>query len=280
MTEHLSIGYSPCPNDTYIFYGLAHQKIVLPGISLNTPRLEDVETLNRLAMEKELDITKLSFHALGHVLDEYCVLSAGSALGRGCGPLLVARPGFDLDTLEHATVAIPGQFTTANMLFRLYSPAVKDLREMRFDTIMQAILQEEVDLGVIIHESRFTYAEQGLICLQDLGQWWEQISGHPIPLGCIAARRSLGKEKLEVIDRGIRESILYADTHPAECIPYMQEYAQEMDREVMQNHIGLYVNEYSRELGREGIAAIESFLERGRAAGILPKSIQAPMFKV
>lgn len=278
MTEQLSIGYSPCPNDTYIFYGLAHRKILIPGISLNTPRLEDVETLNRMAMEKELDITKLSFHALGHVLDEYCVLSAGSALGRGCGPLLVARPGFDLDTLEHASVAIPGKFTTANMLFRLYAPKAKDLREMRFDTIMQALLEGEVDVGVIIHESRFTYAVQGLICLQDLGQWWEQISGHPIPLGCIVARRSLGKEKIEAIDRGIRESILYADTHSGDCLPYIQEYAQEMNGEVMQNHISLYVNEYSKNLGSEGLAAIESFLERGRAVGILPQSTQSLMF--
>ena len=277
MSERLSLGYSPCPNDTYIFYGLAHHKILLPNISLATPRLEDVETLNRLAMEKKLDITKLSFHALGHVLDEYCVLSAGSALGRGCGPLLVARPSFDPECLEDATVAIPGKFTTANMLFRLYPPAATNLREMRFDTIMQAVLKKEVDVGVIIHESRFTYAEQGLICLQDLGQWWEQVSGHPIPLGCIAARRSLGKEKIEAIDSAIQQSILYADSHPADCIAYMQEHAQEMDKDVMQNHIGLYVNEYSRELGSEGLAAIESFLERGRAAGILPQSTQTPM---
>ncbi len=277
MTQRLSIGYSPCPNDTYIFYALAHQKIVLPDMALQTPRLEDVETLNRLAMEKTLDITKLSFHALGHVLDEYCVLSAGSALGRGCGPLLIARPGFDPENLRHATVAIPGEFTTANMLFRLYSPAAGNLRAMRFDTIMQALLDGEVDVGVIIHESRFTYEEQGLICLQDLGQWWEQISGHPIPLGCIAARRSLGQEKIEAIDRGIQESIRYADSHPAECVRYMQEHAQEMDEKVMQNHIGLYVNEYSKELGHEGLAAIDSFLERGRAAGILPQSTQTPM---
>lgn len=277
MTETLSIGYSPCPNDTYIFYGLTHGKVDLPGMELATPLLEDVETLNRWAMEKKLDITKLSFHALGHVLDEYYVLSTGSALGRGCGPLLVARPGFDLRGLETATVAIPGAFTTANMLFRLFSPATTSLREMRFDTIMQAVNRAEVDAGVIIHESRFTYADQGLICLQDLGQWWEETSGHPIPLGCIAARRSLGSPIIAAIDAAIGESISYADSHPHECVPYMQEHAQEMDQQVMQNHIGLYVNEYSRTLGSEGLAAIEAFFARGREAGILPPSSHAPL---
>lgn len=277
MTELLSIGYSPCPNDTYIFYGLAHGKIVLPEMTLADPHLEDVETLNRWAMEKKLDITKLSFHALGHVLDEYCVLSAGSALGRGCGPLLVARPDFDPERLATATVAIPGTFTTANMLFRLFSPASVNLREMRFDGIMQAVTNAEVDVGVIIHESRFTYGDQGLICLRDLGQWWEESTGHPIPLGCIAARRSLGREIIEAVDRSIQKSILYADNHPQECLAYMREHAQEMDQQVMRNHIGLYVNDYSRALGSDGLAAIETFLERGRAAGILPQSLRTPL---
>jgi len=184
MTTPLTLGYSPCPNDTYIFYALTHNKVALPGMQLADPLLEDVETLNSWAMEKRLDITKLSFHALGHVLDEYCVLSAGSALGRGCGPLLVARPGFDLSQLGSARIAIPGHLTTANMLFRMYSPVSGNLIELRFDEIMAAVANSEVDAGVIIHESRFTYGEQGLICLQDLGQWWEESTGHPIPLGC------------------------------------------------------------------------------------------------
>ena len=270
MTTPLSIGYSPCPNDTYIFYALTHNKVALPGMELASPLLEDVETLNSWALEKRLDITKLSFHALGHVLDEYCVLSAGSALGRGCGPLLVARPGFDLSQLGDAKIAIPGRLTTANMLFRMYSPACRDLIELRFDQIMTAVATAEVDAGVIIHESRFTYAAQGLICLQDLGQWWEESTGHPIPLGCIAARRSLGRERIERIDRAIRQSIVWADEHPEQCLPYIREYAQEMDQQVMQNHIGLYVNEYSKELGSVGRDAIETFLRLGREAGIVP----------
>ena len=277
MSKELSIGYSPCPNDTYIFYGLAHQKISKPAIRFAEPLLEDVETLNRWAMEKKLDVTKLSFHALGHVLDDYCVLATGSALGRGCGPLLVARSGFEINDLAGAKVAIPGKFTTANMLFRLFSPNSNTLQEMRFDTIMEAVASGEVDVGVIIHESRFTYADQGLICLQDLGQWWEESSGHPIPLGCIAAKRSLGAETIHSVDRAIAESIAIADGAPEQCVPYMRQHAQEMDLQVMQSHIGLYVNDYSRSLGSEGCAAIDAFLQRGREAGILPLSDQ-PVF--
>jgi 5,8-dihydroxy-2-naphthoate synthase len=270
MTTPLTLGYSPCPNDTYIFYALTHGQVAMPGIELAAPELEDVETLNSWAVQKKLDITKLSFHALGHVLDEYCVLSAGSALGRGCGPLLVARPGFDAAALSGATIAIPGRLTTATLLFRMYSPLSTNLIEMRFDEIMNRVANGEVDAGVIIHESRFTYADEGLVCLQDLGAWWEKTSGHPIPLGCIAARRSLGKERIGQIDKAIHDSIVWADEHSDECIPYIQKYAQEMDQQVMQNHIGLYVNDYSKDLGTEGMAAIERFLRLGREAGILP----------
>jgi len=204
------------------------------------------------------------------VLDEYCVLSAGSALGRGCGPLLVTRPGFDAASLDNASIAIPGKLTTANLLFRMYSPVSSNLIEMSFDEIMKRVAGGEVDAGVIIHESRFTYADHGLICLQDLGAWWEESSGHPIPLGCIAARRSLGKDRIHQIDRAIYDSIVWADEHPDQCLPYIQKYAQEMDQQVMQNHIGLYVNDYSKDLGTEGMAAVESFLHLGCKAGILP----------
>ncbi len=270
MTPPLTLGYSPCPNDTYIFYGLTHNKVALADIKLAPPLLEDVETLNSWAVEKKLDITKLSFHALGHVLDEYCVLSAGSALGRGCGPLLVAKPGFEVAALSSAKIAIPGRLTTANLLFRMYSPDSSNLIELRFDEIMDAVTRGEVDAGVIIHESRFTYAAQDLVCLQDLGQWWEESTGHPIPLGCIAARRTLGKKRIEYIDKAIHDSIVWADEHPDECLPYIRKYAQEMDQQVMKNHIDLYVNDYSKALGTEGKAAIETFLRLGREANILP----------
>ncbi len=318
-TQALTIGYSPCPNDTFIFYALTHGIIDLPGMELAAPLLEDVETLNGWALEHRLDVTKLSFHALGHVLDEYCVLSAGSALGRGCGPLLVARGPMDVCRSRPLRVAIPGRLTTAALLFRLYlsswsqamdgpvsrapgmaqerpqamdgqvSEAERRLRvsrapgmaqgrveliEMRFDTIMEAIHRGEVDAGVIIHESRFTYGQLGLVCVQDLGQWWEESTGHPIPLGCIAARRSLGGERIAVIDQAIRASIDWAFAHPEACLPYIREHAQELDPKVMLDHIGLYVNDFSRDLGLEGTAAIAAFLKRGRDAGILPSAPQ------
>ncbi|MBW6520050.1 MAG: 1,4-dihydroxy-6-naphthoate synthase [Desulfoarculaceae bacterium] len=294
VTMPLTIGYSPCPNDTFIFYGLTHGKVDLPGIELAGPVLEDVETLNGWGLQHRLDVTKLSFHALGHVLDEYCLLSAGSALGRGCGPLLVAQSPLDLGAPGRYRVAIPGQLTTATLLFRLFlsecaqeRPQTKEepvsqaprtaqerpeLVEMRFDTIMAAVQQGEVDAGVIIHESRFTYQQMGLVCLQDLGQWWEQSTGHPVPLGCIAARRSLGRERIAAIDQAIRASIDWAFAHSEQCLPYIREHAQELEDRVVRDHIGLYVNDFSRDLGAEGMAAVSVFLERGRAAGILPPS--------
>mgnify|MGYP002630236470 CR=1 FL=1 len=273
MTENLSLGFSPCPNDTFIFYGLVHGRIDpldSPGITFTEPVLEDVEQLNLWALTKKLDVTKLSFHALGHVLDEYCLLSSGSALGRGCGPLLVAASAIPVEKMPGLTIAIPGKLTTAAMLLKMFLPDCHRLVEMRFDRIMGAISDGEVDAGVIIHESRFTYGEQGLFCLQDLGLWWEQSTELPIPLGCIAARRSLGRERIQAIDRAIRASLEYSLAHPDECLPYIRRYSQELEPEIVRSHIQLYVNEFSRALGGEGEAAVEAFLERGRRAGVLP----------
>jgi 1,4-dihydroxy-6-naphthoate synthase len=272
MSKTLSLGFSPCPNDTFIFYGLVHGKSASGGVNFLEPLLEDVETLNQWALAGRLDVTKMSFHALGHVQDEYCVLSAGSALGRGCGPLLVARPEMSAGSLRGKRIAIPGKLTTAALLLRLFLPDCGELVEMRFDTIIDAIRDGLVDGGVIIHESRFTYHDKGLICLQDLGQWWENSVGLPIPLGCIAARRSLGREKILAIDRAIRASIDYAFLHPDQCMPYIRSRSQEMDAAVVRSHIGLYVNDFSRDLGVEGFTAIETFLEMGRKAGALPMS--------
>ncbi len=272
MSENLSLGFSPCPNDTFIFYGLVHGRIAPNAVTFAAPLLEDVEKLNLWALAKELDVTKLSFHALGHVLDEYCLLSAGSALGRGCGPLLVAASRHPLEKLRSMTIAIPGKLTTAALLLQMLLPDCHHLVEMRFDQIMGAISQGKVDAGVIIHESRFTYGEQGLVCLCDLGQWWEESTGLPIPLGCIAARRSLGRERIEAIDRAIRASVDYSFAHPDECLPFIQSKSQELEPEIVRSHIQLYVNDFSRDLGEEGRAAIKSFMDRGRRAGVLPES--------
>ncbi len=271
-SKDLSLGFSPCPNDTFIFYGLVHARIEPGQLRFEDPLLEDVEQLNLWALEARLDVTKLSFHALGHVLDEYCVLSAGSALGRGCGPLLVAGSEIPFEEMKEKRIAIPGKWTTAAMLLKMFLPDCHQLVEMRFDHIMTAIQENEVDVGVIIHESRFTYGEQGLVCLQDLGQWWEQSSGLPIPLGCIAARRSLGRERILAIDKTIRESIDYSFAHPKECLPYIQSKSQELEPDIVRSHIDLYVNDFSRELGEEGMAAVETFMDRGRKAGAIPES--------
>lgn len=272
MNENLSLGFSPCPNDTFIFYGLVHGLIAPAEVTFAEPVLEDVEKLNVWAMAKKLDVTKLSFHTLGHVLDEYCLLSAGSALGRGCGPLLVAASEMPPERLREMTIAIPGKLTTAAMLLQMFLPDCQRLVEMRFDRIIGAINDGRVDAGVIIHESRFTYTEQGLFCLQDLGRWWEQSTGLPIPLGCIAARRSLGRERIAAIDRAIKASVAYGFAHPDECLPYIRSKSQELEADIVRSHIQLYVNEFSRDLGDEGIAAIMAFMERGRLAGVLPES--------
>ena len=266
----LLIGYSPCPNDTYIFYALAHGQCDVAGLQFAQPLLEDVETLNDWAMEHRLDVTKVSFHALGHVLDQYCILHAGSALGRGCGPLLVTAADRKITSLQKARIAIPGKFTTAALLFRMYAPRCTDLVEMRFDRIMEAVRDGRVDGGVIIHEGRFTYGQMGLSCLQDLGQWWEETTGHPIPLGCIAARRDLGEDCLRRVDCAIRNSIEFARAQPERCLPYIRSHSQELQESVVKSHIDLYVNDFSLCLGTAGEAAVTEFLQRGRQAGILP----------
>jgi len=272
--KQLSMGFSPCPNDTFIFCGLANGKIPLDGWSLQPAILEDVETLNQWAMQGRLDITKLSFHALGHVLTDYVLLQSGAALGRGCGPLLVAGRKVDPDAFANMTVAIPGAYTTAAMLLKLYAPAWKNILIMRFDDIIPAIESGRVDCGVIIHESRFTYKGRGLELITDLGVWWEKLSGYPIPLGGIAARRSLGKDLIVKIDRAVGASILWAQQNPRSCLPYIKKHAQELDGSVINEHIGLYVNTFSENLGEEGLAAVEFFLQKGRQKGIFPESCQ------
>jgi 1,4-dihydroxy-6-naphthoate synthase len=275
MSNRLTIGYSPCPNDTFIFYALVHGQVPLSQVSLAAPVHADVETLNLWALEGMLDVSKLSFHALGHVLEQYVLLAAGAALGRGCGPLLVTRPGRPPD-LGRVSVAIPGAYTTAAMLLRLYAPQASQLMVLPFDRIMGAVARGEADCGVIIHESRFTYQEHGLVCLRDLGQWWEEETALPIPLGCIAARRSLPGNVRQEIEGAVRQSLLWARANPQACMAYIRTHAQEMDGMVLQRHIGLYVNDYSLDIGGEGRAAILELLRRGRAAGIFPARDMEP----
>jgi 1,4-dihydroxy-6-naphthoate synthase len=265
----LTLGYSPCPNDTFIFHALVHGRIACPGVRFDE-QLADVETLNQLALRGELDLTKISFHAFGHLRENYVLLRSGSALGRGCGPLVVSMEPTSMAALRGRTIAIPGRLTTANLLLQLYGQGFDQLLVLPFDQVIAAVRQGRAAAGVIIHESRFTYQQHGLVQLLDLGQWWEEETGHPIPLGGILARRSLGGELIRRIDDALRHSITYARAHPEEAQNYIRSHAQELDADVIRRHIALYVNDFSVDLGGSGVAAIATLLERAEQRGIIP----------
>lgn len=271
VTKTLSIGYSPCPNDTYIFYALIHGKVKIPGVEFRE-QLEDVETLNRMALEGALDITKISYHAFGHLREQYALIKSGSALGRGCGPLIVAKPGTTLVDLKKCPIAIPGKLTTAYLLLRLFDSSIENVSVMTFDRIMDAVAQGDAVAGLIIHESRFTYPRYHLEKLMDLGAWWERHSGLPIPLGGILGKRSLGRDTLLKVEAALRESLHYARSHSDEVMEYCKQHSQEMDRGVMQSHIDLYVNDFSLDLGDEGLAAVRRLLSEAEKLGIFPYS--------
>jgi 5,8-dihydroxy-2-naphthoate synthase len=270
-TPSLTLGFSPCPNDTFMFYPLVHGLVDTAGLTF-LERLEDVETLNQLALKGELDVSKVSYHALGHIRDDYALLRSGSALGRGCGPLLVARENLVPADLRGRKIAVPGRYTTALLLLRLFDPAFENFIVMPFNEIMDAVLKGKVDAGLIIHESRFTYQGFGLHKLVDLGEWWEGETGLPIPLGGIVARRSLGSDTIAIIERALRAGVQYAHNNPAAAADYIREHAQEMSDEVCAAHIGLYVNDFSTDLGEEGERAIAELLRRAENSGIIPAS--------
>jgi len=262
----MQLGFSPCPNDTFIFYALVHGKVESPAPI--EPVLADVETLNTWAFEGRLPATKLSYAAFAHVVDRYRALKSGGALGRGVGPLVVAK---EERPLEGARVAHPGEATTAYALFRMHMGARPfDPVFKVYDEIMPAVARGEVDLGLIIHESRFVYPEYGLIKLLDLGEWWEAETGLPLPLGLIALRRDVDPELAQELDRAIQESIRYARAHPDEVLPYMKAHAQELSEEVIWRHVETYVNEFSLDLGDEGKKAAEALFARMLEVGLLP----------
>jgi 1,4-dihydroxy-6-naphthoate synthase len=274
--KSLSLGYSPCPNDTYIFYALTHNKVAIPGHTIEQ-RLEDVETLNQMALDGLLDLTKISYHALGHLRDHYVLLHSGGALGRGCGPLVIAPELTDMQALRGKRIAVPGKLTTANLLLQLHGSGYEDLLILPFDQIISALQSGAADAGVIIHESRFTYQQAGFHEVLDLGAWWETDSGLPIPLGGILARRDLGEKTIRMADDAIRSSLEYARLHPQEPRSYIKEHAQELENEVIDAHINLYVNDFSLNLGDEGIMAVETLLSRAESRGLIPKS-NKPLF--
>lgn len=266
---NLTLGYSPCPNDTYIFGALALGHVAAPGLTFDI-RLEDVETLNRLALDHALDVTKLSFAALlaPEIEAEYELLASGGALGRGCGPLVVAREPFRPEELASKRIVTPGRRTTAHLLTRLCTGGATVAAELPFEKIMPAVAAGEFDAGVIIHESRFTFPGFGLHKIVDLGEWWETTTGKPIPLGGIVARRSLGEGVIRAVERAIAASLAHADAHPETVGDYIRAHAQEMSEDVQRAHIALYVNEFSHDLGPEGRAAVAE-LRRRAAAGTM-----------
>ena len=265
----LFLGFSSCPNDAFIFDALLHGKIDTEGIEFKAV-VEDVETLNQRALKGELDLTKLSFHAYGYVTEEYILLNSGSALGRGCGPLVISKQElkYSNDWTSEVSVAIPGKYTTANFLFALAFPSVVRKKELIFSAIEDAVLDEHVDLGVIIHENRFTYAQRGLHKVLDLGEYWESETGCPIPLGGIAVKRNLETDLQLKVDRILNRSVLYAMDNPDSSQAYVKELAQEMDEEVMRQHIDLYVNDFSVHLGEEGRKAINRLFEKASELNI------------
>jgi len=263
----LTLGASPCPNDCFIIDAIVHRRIDLEGLDFDV-RLDDVEALNRAAFAGQLDVTKLSFHAFAFCADRFVALNAGSALGRNCGPLLISRRQIDPEEVSGGSlaIAIPGKYTTANFLLGFAFPAAANRTEMVFSDIEGAVLSGTVDAGVIIHENRFTYAAKGLRKIIDLGEHWEQQTGFPIPLGGIVASRTLPPDVIARVDRVFRRSVEFAFANPDASLPFVREHAQEMSEYVMRQHIDLYVNEYSVDLGPEGRRAVHLLLERVAAA--------------
>ncbi|MES4886563.1 1,4-dihydroxy-6-naphthoate synthase [Streptomyces sp. NPDC096012] len=269
--QTLQIAFSPCPNDTFVFDALAHGRV--PDAPALDVTFADIDITNGMAERGEYDVLKVSYAVLPYVLDEYALLPCGGALGRGCGPLVLTRePGADL---SGRTVAVPSEKSTAYLLFRLWAADtlpddVGEVVVMPFHEIMPAVQDGKVDAGLVIHEARFTYRNYGLHKLADMGEHWERTTGLPIPLGAIIARRSLGAEALAGLAEAVRASVRAAWDDPEASRPYVMAHAQEMDPAVADQHIGLYVNEFTAGLGEDGYAAVRGLLTRAAAEGLVP----------
>lgn len=256
----LTLGFSPCPNDTFMFDALVHTKIDTDGLEFEVV-MEDVEALNQRALNNDLDVTKLSYHAFLYCMQDYALLNSGSALGRNCGPLLIQQKGNTALTSD-SKIAIPGKKTTANLLLSIAFPYLQNKVEMLFSDIEKAVLNGVVDAGLIIHENRFTYQDKGLEKIQDLGEFWERETGLPIPLGGIVVKRDLPLEIQQKVQQVLRRSVQYAFDHPKSAKEYIRCYAQEMDEQVMYQHIQLYVNDFSLDMGVEGREAVKEVFKR------------------
>ncbi|MBU8893311.1 MAG: 1,4-dihydroxy-6-naphthoate synthase [Bacteroidales bacterium] len=265
----ISLGFSTCPNDTFIFDALVHHKIDTEGLDFDVV-LGDVEELNNKALNSELDVTKISYYAYSKIAANYLLLDSGSALGYKNGPLLISKRKIYPDELNDVKIAIPGLNTTANLLLGIAFPDAKNKKEYLFSEIEDVILSNEADAGLIIHENRFTYEKKGLKKIIDLGEYWEKETGLPIPLGGIAVNRNLNHELQLKINRVLKHSVEFAFENPKSAYPYIKQYAQEMDEEVMYKHIELYVNDFTKDLGIDGRKAIEVLYEKAISLRILP----------
>jgi 1,4-dihydroxy-6-naphthoate synthase len=274
----LTVGSSPCPNDCFIFDAIVNKRIDLEGLDF-VLHMADVEALNKAAFAGLAEISKLSYHAYAYCTRDYVVLDAGSALGRNCGPLLISKRPISKEAVAGGGVriAIPGRYTTANFLLGLAFPHARDKTELVFSDIESALLNDEFDAGLIIHENRFTYEAKGLRKIIDLGEFWEGETGAPIPLGGIVIKRSLPDDVKRAVNRVLRRSVEYACANRGASLPFVREHAQEMNEDVMYRHIDLYVNQYSVDLGAEGRRAVETLFERARASGVIP-AVNEPLF--
>ncbi len=273
--DEYTLAYSPCPNDTFVFAALTQG--LLDGAPSVRVHLADIEQLNDSAIRAEFELTKVSYGAIPFLMDRYRILPAGGALGRGNGPLLVALPGESpplFADLAQKRIAIPGERTTAYLLLQLALGARPKTVSMRFDRIIPAVLHGEVDAGLIIHESRFTYRDAGLIAIADLGQWWENITLLPVPLGAILVRDDVGDAQARELNAAIRGSLAFARANEAEVMPYVREHAVEMSDDVMRAHIELYVNEFTDDLGETGRNAVRALFSRAHEAGVLRKEVE------
>ena len=268
MVQELTFGYSPCPNDTFMFNALAGGEVSAEGFSIQ-PVLHDVETLNDLAMQAALDLSKLSFYAMLAVKQHYRLLGSGAAMGFGCGPVLIGKKPLEKRDIRHCRVVLPGRWTTAHLLLRLWAPDAGLRIFTTYDRIFDVLASGQADCGVIIHESRFTYQAYGFAPVVDLGAWWESRTGLPIPLGGIAARKSLGDAAIERIDAVLNQSIRRAMADPAATMPYIRRHAREMDEAVLNAHIHTFVNEFSLAMTDPGRQAIDTLERMARAAGAL-----------
>lgn len=269
--DSLSLGLSPCPNDTYIFHALLHG--LTPAPAAIRPHLADVEQLNALARQKKLDVTKMSLGAGARIMDDYALLSSGAALGWGCGPLIVAREALPPEVRRTARVAVPGLLTTANLLLTLHGGFQGPRQEMLFSDVMPAVARGDADMGVIIHEGRFTFERMGLVKLLDLGQWWEETFHLPLPLGAIAVRRDLPLQTARAMQAAIARSLAYARAHPEASKDFVRSHAQEMEESVTKAHIETFVTDFSLDLGEAGRAAIEVLV--GHAAALFGRKLPA-----